>query len=324
MKIKTINKTFIILTSFVLLVPSIDKLTRVSDRFPLTERKAKKHKPILAERGLIEYINAFDEYYNDAFGGRNIFIHAYSHIKYFVLRISPFPNMGVIGKDNYFFLGNNSGKVVNNHIGLRLLTQNAISRITNNVYKNYKWCESKNIKYYLFIAPDKHTIYSDKLPEYYNKKFINRNLDNLSKSLLNNNIPFIDIRAKLHSLKDKFSLYAKADSHWNDNGAYFSYQTLISIIGQDFPQTDKFIARNDFDIIKSESRYKTTTDMLNLSRYIHDIDVTYQLTNRIKLKATKIKNQLSIPLNYRGLKNNYESRYYSTIENGLKILVFLL
>ena len=315
------NKIFIVCTCLILLFPTLDRLVSFSENFPLTERRAKKKKPEFNGK-VFDYVQNYDEYYKTAFGGRNIFIHLYSLLKYFVFKTSPFPDMAIIGKDDYFFLGNNSGQVLDSHNGKRLLSDRAIQRIVGNIEANYTWCQERGIEYYLFIAPDKHTIYADKLPDSYNQKLVTRNLDKLSSALLVANMPNIDTRARLMLLKDKYKLYAKTDSHWNDNGAFFSYQKVIEYIRNNIPSVGPTLGRNDFDIKDQSSSYKTTTDMLNISRFIQENDITYVPNQRSKYKYNKQQNELKIPSNYVGLKGNYEDRYESSHKNGLRALVF--
>jgi len=322
MENKQSENIFILIVIFILLFPTVDKITSFSKLFPLTERRALATKPKLFNSSTVDFINGYNKYYNDNFGGRNIFIQIYSHIKYFIFKTSPFPELAFIGKDDFVFLGNSTHNVKSSHNGKKLLSKRAIKRITNNVKANNEWSTENGIQYYLCIAPDKHSIYSDKLPSYFNKNLVHRNLDKVVENLINQEIEIIDSRKRLIALKDQFSLYAKTDSHWNDNGAFFCYQDIIRKIGLKFTNLGPEFKRNDFNIAIENSHNKTTTDMINISRYIKENDVNYKQIKGIGHSYKKEKKRIKVPTNYKGLKSIFEDRYTSENKNGLKILVF--
>ena len=302
----------------ILLYPTVDKLFGFTSWIPNNERRQLTAFPNLKLQNLGEFIDDFDKYFKDNFGGRNLLVYGYCFFKYKILNSSPYPEDVIIGQDDWLYLGNAKGRIFDEHSGLYLFSKKALNRIKKNIVKNKNWAETKGMKYYLFIAPDKYTVYPEFLPASFSKKLIDRNLDNLI-DFLKPEINIIDVRKELQNAKKKEKLYAKADSHWNDYGAFIAYQILINHLKKDFPIIEEARTESNFEIIKSISNHKSTADMINAHRFITDEEIIFRSKTE---KLEKVDRRLPIPDNYNLSKNGYEIRYKTVDGNKIKILVF--
>lgn len=267
-----------------------------------------------------DYFAKMELYINDHFPLRNEMIIAYSFIKYKLLRKSPFPKKIVIGQEGWLFLGNEKNGVISLHDGSYKLTERHLDRISNNVVANHDWAESHGIDYYLFIAPDKHSIYSDKLEPSFDQEIIDQKI-NLVKSTLAPNINLIDASVPLLQARKNSDrkLYLKYDSHWTYYGAYIAYKNIVSEIKKKYPQVPGPYSLDEF-IIKDETCHiKTSADMINLQHYVEENEESF--TWKAKKYITK-KPVLSIPKTYKGLPQLYEKRFVNNNTRLPKILLF--
>ena len=320
MEAKTYKVILPLVFLVILVLPSILSVININESYPLSERRTLSKFPQFELSKAGYFIDEFETYFNDHFGGRNLIIKAYCILKYFGFKSSPYPDEVEVGKDDWFFLGDNKAKISSEHLGVSLLSPKSIELIKANLIKKKNWLESQGIKYYLFIAPDKHTVYPENLPDYYNKKMINKNTDKLYQAL-SDDITTIDVRAQLQLQKSKQSeqLYSKTDSHWNDYGAYYAYKHIMRTLSNDFPELGKPKGLNEFTIEEEASKFNTTTDMINISDRILDTDYTFTYKGK-QPKLGQLK--LPVPTKYDKSKKGYEVRY--TYQNGTKLKILLI
>ena len=177
----------------------------------------------------------FDAYYSDHFGFREWLTKYY---KLFKFSIGDSPSNDVtIGKDGWLFLGSIK-KGYNKYSDTFGDSRNA-KRFSNNelrVFARYMasikaWLNDKGIEYVLVIAPNKHTIYFDKLPNYISKVNVQSSTDQLVGYLeAHTTVPVVDLREILIKNKKQHQLYYKTDTHWNHYAANIAqYEIMLEI-----------------------------------------------------------------------------------------------
>ncbi len=182
----------------------------------------------------IEMPIKIDQYFSDHFGLRQTLTNTYKTLK---TKLGDSPTDDVtIGKDGWLFLGSNKvgynkfGDPIGDFKNKNLYSDEQLKQITHYLNGQYKWLQKQGIAYVFFIAPNKHTIYSDKLPEYITKVNQLSATDQLIQSLrANTNIPVIDLRDRLIQAKAK-QLYYKGDTHWNHEAANIAQHQVMQTI----------------------------------------------------------------------------------------------
>jgi len=170
-----------------------------------------------------------DNYLKDNIPLRPIMISLYNTISY-QIGVSPTKNI-IFGKKDWLF--NNSESVAEQQLGRKVLDKKEVVQNCKVLIKNSKYFSSRNIPFYFFVAPDKHTIYKEYLPNYFNNLgFFNTNFNKIDNHLnQKTNLKPIDIRAKLLEMKPKnHLLYYKLDSHWNELGGFIAYREIMDVI----------------------------------------------------------------------------------------------
>lgn len=181
----------------------------------------------------------FEQWFNDRFVSRNLLIGSYSLAQNYINRKSMSDRV-FEAKDGWlFYLGDDSAS---NYQNKNLLSDKCLQNITGYLSELQKWCNKNNKKFYLFLAPDKNKIYG----EYY-KYFHKIRDDNQSRA--NQLIAYLKERTDikviypyefLHKHKKDGLLYYKNDTHWNELGAYWGYNQLITTIAHDFPDINVY------------------------------------------------------------------------------------
>jgi len=136
----------------------------------------------------------------------------------------------VIGKDDFFFLGNGYVNVIDKTKGTYKYTEAQIDIWTTKLKKLQEWYEKEGIEFVIVIAPNKHTIYSGKLP----KKIIYKEggtiTDAIVQSALAKNIHILNLKQILREKKQDKQLYFSTDTHWNHYGALVGYLHTMEYI----------------------------------------------------------------------------------------------
>jgi hypothetical protein len=118
------------------------------------------------------------------------------------------------------------------------------------------WLSNKGIEYVYVIAPNKHTIYFEKLPKYITKLNRESATDQLLRYLQKNtDVMVVDLRKTLLDEKNKHQVYFKTDTHWNHYGANVAQFKIMSKIKPLFPAeklTPVLLNDNQFNIVTTK------------------------------------------------------------------------
>lgn len=184
----------------------------------------------------------FDTYYSDHFGLRDWFTKHYKQIKY-SLGDSPSEDV-TIGKNGWLFLGSikKGHSKYNDPIGdfrnVNLYSQEDLKKFAIHMTSLTAWLNDKGIKYVFVIAPNKHTVYFEQLPDYISKINKQSATDQLVDYLNEHtDVSVVDLRGALikEKDKDKRPLYYKTGTHWNFRGGNIAQYEIFSTIRKIFP-----------------------------------------------------------------------------------------
>jgi alginate O-acetyltransferase complex protein AlgJ len=182
----------------------------------------------------------FDEYYSDHFGGRNWLNNVYRYIKY---RMGDSSSIDVtLGSDGWLFLGSakKGYKRYNDPIGdfrnINLYSQKELKQVAEYMQSIKNWLNSQGIEYMFVIAPNKHTIYPEYLPDYITKVNSISATDQLVNYLKNHtDVPVVDLREAILEKKSEHRLYYKTDTHWNYSAGNYAQYKIMQQLQHMFP-----------------------------------------------------------------------------------------
>lgn len=205
-----------------------------------------------------DFFGIFDKYLNDNVPLRSLMISSYNTLCYYI-GISPSKPI-ILGKNGWLF--SNFDNVVYQYMGRRCLNKKSTEKFGSVIQKNAEYFESKKVPFFFFIAPNKHTIYSEYLPDYMNlivrRK---RNFDIVTNYLRDNKIRQINVRQELLEKKQKLPrLYYKTDTHWNNYGSFVAYLKVIREIKKQFKNLNVLDWKDTF----SKVEIKNETDFAKI------------------------------------------------------------
>lgn len=173
----------------------------------------------------------FEKYFSDNFGGRLAFIAGYSHLCYSI-GVSPTKNV-IIGKNGWLHFGDENEIKSYRKTKPFNAAQIAKWRWKMRLIKGY--LEKRGVKLVFLIAPNKSSIYPEQMPDNINVVGKTGCFDQLLKVASELGIEFVDPRNDLIERKKSDEVYFRTDTHWNDLGAFVSYDLLMKSLGNRFP-----------------------------------------------------------------------------------------
>ncbi|MBL4661380.1 MAG: hypothetical protein JKY19_13570 [Alcanivoracaceae bacterium] len=210
-----------------------------------------------------------------------------SYRNYFFFKIlnrSLVNNNVIVGQDDFLFLGNKHNYIISKTQNIYPNNPKGIEKWVNNLAHLQQWYEDKGIKFIMAIVPNKHTLYSDKLPGWVSRKKQNVT-DEIVKLSNRKNLNLLDLRKILLANKQTSNelLYFKTDSHWNALGASIGYREIINYLNKRYQQKYQipeytFVMRNSGG--KGLSRLLKTNDLIpsDLERQVsYRFKVNYEI-----------------------------------------------
>ena len=211
-----------------------------------------------------------------------------NYIVYITFNVSLNEEQVIAGEDNYLFLGNRYGNVIDKTQGNFSYTKEDISKWTDKLKNLQTWYEEKNIKFIMIIAPNKHSVYVDKLPDWIkiNHLTITDAIVNASKQ---KNINILDLRPILIENKNIKPLYMQTDTHWNNVGAALGYEATIDYIYRTF----SIKLKKPFYTFKDKYKHPgDLADFLKISKFLpdkYDNVYTYSFNKKLYVCNGEIK-----------------------------------
>ena len=229
--------------------------------FSENENRMLQMNPSFSFRSLInlEYIEKLEDYFNDQFPFRSIFMNIKTMI---------YKGMGIKDIDGVYFSSdgyllerynkpNNNDKIIK-----------AINRFSDNSDANIS----------LMLIPNAISIYSDKLPR---NAFSYNQLDTIDYIYDNVNLNEINVYDTYIKNKDKYQLYYKTDHHYTVYGAYLAYLEYCKSNNLSYKELDEY----KIDLVSEEfsgslasrvTDYKKVYDKIEIVNKDIDVSVYYQ------------------------------------------------
>ena len=186
---------------------------------------------------LQELPKQLEAYYDDHFGFRDTLVRLGTR-----LRLATGSNLYdtevIVGKENWLFI-NAGGGLLDDRRGVRLYDPTELEATTRQLVGHRDLLAERRIPYLFVLAPDKHSIYPEFLPDRIRRANEQDRTDQLVEHLSRTtDLEILDLRAALLSRKAEDSLYPSNGSHWNDLGAYYAYAAIQDRVGQWFDGVD--------------------------------------------------------------------------------------
>lgn len=217
------------------------------------------------------YIKKYTLFFEDQFGMRPELIQFYSNYKLKIWHSSPVPDKVFIGRDNWLFTVEDS--LMEDFRGMRKFNVAQLEEIKNNILYRKNRLKSMGIDYYIVIAPNKQTIYPEKIPYTYSIVDVKTRWMQTRDYLNDHGINFIiDPTDSLLKIKHDEMPYFKTDLHWNNYGAFIASQILLDRVSKNHPHVSTHIM-NEYKVTRETF---TKGDLARMINAIYKDDVEYK------------------------------------------------
>jgi hypothetical protein len=141
-------------------------------------------------------------------------------------------------------------------INVNLFSENELEDFATSILAIKHWLSNRGIEYIYVIAPNKHTIYFEKLPKYISKQNEKSSTDQLVLYLQEHtDVIVIDLRQVLLAEKSNHQVYFTGDTHWNHYGANVAQFEILNTIKTLFPDkiSPLLLTDSQFTILTRDS-----------------------------------------------------------------------
>lgn len=193
----------------------------------------------------------FEQFANDHFGFRESFLNLQSYVMRRLFRESSSSRV-IFGADGWLFYTGDFSQA-------DMLRQVRFSgeereRWKSSIAQRGAWLQAQGVAYRFVVAPDKHTVYRDKLPARYQANGPSR-FQGL-KDELGASPYLVDLAPALVQRKGKGPdlLYFREDTHWTSYGAYVGYREIMKSLGPQFAGNTLSTPESDIAVDKDAWR----------------------------------------------------------------------
>ena len=230
-------------------------------------------------------------------------------------------NKVLIGKGDFLFLGSKHSNVIDkiqDH-------KKDIDKWTDKLRNVQDWYSDRGIRFVVVVAPDKRSIYANKLPNWIdlNKATITDDILNYS---ISKNINVLDLRGVLRKQLSP-QLYFSTDTHWNSKGAAIGYEETINYINRTYGINYEPVAYNLSVSNRGAGDLARSLKISSLLPKDYEVDYSYVFDHESNIcrgwinKAREVEEKCSSKLKrVKGVKNKGQYSVNTSSVNNDKLL----
>ncbi|MCC2668394.1 MAG: hypothetical protein K0Q72_865 [Armatimonadetes bacterium] len=173
------------------------------------------------------------DWFAQHFAFRDVLMHWHSKLKVQAFGTSSSSRV-VLGKDRWLYLANEG--CVEDYRGTRPFTNAELEHWRKMLEERHDWLAARGCRYVFFVAPNKHHIYPEYMPDALRPaSTVSRQDQLLAYMKAHSHVPMLDVRPALLAAKSTGRLYHQTDSHWNDLGAAVAEGVIAGKLAEWFP-----------------------------------------------------------------------------------------
>jgi hypothetical protein len=168
---------------------------------------------------------AFTKYFADRVAFRSPLVRWQARARVAWLKSSPTPDV-LLGRNGWLFYG--ADGAVDDYAAARPFSARELENWRTTLQDTHDWLDARGIAYVFVVAPDKHWIYPELMPDGITGRRSPSRVDQLVEELrTRSTVPVVDVREALRAAKAEARLYHLTDTHWNDLGAFVAYEQVM-------------------------------------------------------------------------------------------------
>ena len=202
--------------------------------------------PSISPANLTSFPREFYNFFGDNFGLRGWALNARTKIWLALLRLDPAPDLAFssrvyLGSDDWLFYAGE--RETDDMLHADPLTNTSLSTWSEEIARRRKWLGMRGINYLFVVTPDKRTIYTEQLPNFFRLHRPGFTRREQLMDRLRDEPSFLDLTEAIRAAKSFRLLYYRWDTHWNHHGAYEAYRVVIEFISVCLPCRRTSVAR---------------------------------------------------------------------------------
>lgn len=270
---KILNLLFILIFLTIISIPSWVMLFQAGTDISAFENRNLAQFPNLRKTDPKLLPEKIQHFFDDHFGYRSFMLQKRNELQAKFLNMHGDNRYMLLGKEGFYFLNPVRPKDPKLTYKTTYFTNEELKTIKDELEKENEWLKRRDIKFMFVVVPDKEVIY----PEYFpfpnddpSDIYTNIKLDQLIEYLKNNStFQITDLRQTLLEAKKKgIVLYYKGDSHWNEYGSFYYYQTIMKHLHNSDPSI--YVPKMDDFEIENNDDEPITGDLARISMLTQD------------------------------------------------------
>ena len=209
-------------------------------------------------------------WFADHFGLRSALVKANAYAEYFGFHSSPSPSV-IRGRDGWLYYGESDA--VEDYVSRQPLTAEEVEAWRETVVRSRDWLRARGAAYVFTIAPDKHVVYPEHMPESLQPVRASRRMDQVLEAVAGSGVA-VDVRPAIAAAKSHERVYHLTDSHWNARGALAAYQPIVTAVRAQNPAVPPAWKRSDFEEVEQEIGGLDLARMMGLNHALHEVNLT--------------------------------------------------
>lgn len=229
----TLARAFVGVYLLLLLVPLIAMPLASSDASAEKRELAAFPQPTDDGRPNLSYASQAGAWFEDHFAFRTYLVDAYATALERLFMTSAVDNV-VVGGDGWLYYAG----AMPDYQRTNLLSDRALCNIAYDLGLIERYVRAQGKGFCVAVAPNKTSLYPQRLPYYELPGAGESNLQRLTALLDEQGVTHVDLREAL--LAQDETLYYHRDSHWNDAGALVGYQAIMAALEREpdeYPRT---------------------------------------------------------------------------------------
>jgi hypothetical protein len=185
------------------------------------------------------FSKGFEAFFDDRFGFRRSLIRFHNRVSVELLHTSPVDRV-LLGKEGWFYLRlpvHEPGPdgLIRHYQGVKRFTPAKLQAWTRMLRRRSDELRRRGVRYLFVVAPDKHSIYPEYLPDTVSVRSRTA-LDQLLPSLDEAGVMHVDLRPALRAAKAAGDVYWRTGTHWGDLGAKTVDDEIVRTLRPFFPE----------------------------------------------------------------------------------------
>jgi alginate O-acetyltransferase complex protein AlgJ len=269
---------------FALCLPVLKSIVSPAEMYTLRDHRGMKVSTALVDSRLPGPFRDWNAYANERFGGRDLLIHWNNLFQVKLLKVSPLETL-MLGRNGWLFL-DGPNLEMNYFRSDKPFSENELALWRRVLLQRHIWLERQGIRFLYVIAPNKSSIYPEKVPARIHRAAtrLDQLLDYLQQQPLPSGFRLVDLRKTMQAARSRYPVYGRIDSHWNSFGALLAADKMIRVLSRSNPLQPPGLEDFTISLEAGAGPRGDLAAMLSLSDVLYDpqsVKVTPRFSSRV-------------------------------------------